>query len=629
MSTQGFWIRRISFSGDLVGTSTVEFKPGFNIVHGPSDTGKTYLAKSIKYMLAGGTAPFSKSIGYDQITMVLETGEGTVHLTRDIDSSQMTVSAPSFGVLTGTYPVIPTERDPKAYTVSDLLLAILGVKERRTVITNKYGTHQILTWRNFADVLHRSESRITSEESIFSTDKCSTLSAFLTLFFDRDLSLVTEHPDPAVVKTKAGILRPHINRMIDDVLAEIQKLHELAPTDVDKLEAQLEELLNRFNELSEENNHYRQQLKDNAHELSEATKARTQKEFELQQYEELATIYLGNIERLNAIADAENKLSKLDQPETCPYCNAPMSSHHSVDYSTAAHNEAVTTAHNLHDLAEVRRNASDEIAALAEVIAHLEDEQRSIEARLSGILLPELSKIRQAIDTLEDQRDVVRRIQFLEDRHTILTKALSDVPDPQEPPHPFEPAKEFPKQFYDAMTRNLQTILGELHFEDAELARFNEKDFDVRIRGKRKRSHGKGMRAFLNTVVLLALHKYIAENAIHQPSLIVLDTPTLGLEHQGKGDQLITSRDESTGRPRTGLLRNLFDYMRDAGQYGQIIVLNNTDVTPTTNFDYDDSTELIFGDGPEAHRPGLLRDLREENADELDSQSEGQGVLFE
>lgn len=46
--------------------------------------------------------------------------------------------------------------------------------------------------------------------------------------------------------------------------------------------------------------------------------------------------------------------------------------------------------------------------------------------------------------------------------------------------------------------------------------------------------------------------------------------------------------------------------MKKAGTYGQIIVLNNTDMTPNIPFDGSNSSELIFGRGPQASRPGLL-----------------------
>lgn len=53
--------------------------------------------------------------------------------------------------------------------------------------------------------------------------------------------------------------------------------------------------------------------------------------------------------------------------------------------------------------------------------------------------------------------------------------------------------------------------------------------------------------------------------------------------------------------------------MVDTGEYGQLIILNNTDVTPTTRYDREGSTELIFGEHKEAYRTGLLLELREDH----------------
>lgn len=78
------------------------------------------------------------------------------------------------------------------------------------------------------------------------------------------------------------------------------------------------------------------------------------------------------------------------------------------------------------------------------------------------------------------------------------------------------------------------------------------------------------------------------------------------------GADLVTSHDKN-GRPKTGLLRNLYDHMDDTGEYGQLIILNNTDVTPTTRYDREDSTELVFGEHKEAVRAGLLLYLRKEH----------------
>lgn len=613
---RSFWIRQITFTGDLVAPSSVTFKEGFNIIHGPSDTGKTYLANTIKFMLAGGTAPFSSSTGYNHVTMVLETERGQVTLERDIQSRLMTVRSHNDKIINGEFPVIPNEEKPEAYTISDLLLSFLGINERRMVVTNQYGSREPLTWRTFSDVLHRSEKRITSEASIFSKEKYATLSAFLTLFYDEDFRLVTEHADPKEVKITADILKPQLDRMLNETLRKINELSETTPENVTEAEDKLPQLLEQYAQLQEANNAYRQRLQTITHELAEANQSKVQKEVALAQYEDLATIYIGNIERLDAISDAEQQLAKVPKPTHCPYCQAPLSEHQSSQVASAVHHEALTAAHNLQDLVEQRDATKAAIMKLTQRITSLESEQADIETHLAGKLLPALQEIEDAIRENENKRDYERELDFYQDQYNMLLEELEKVPTPAEPSTLYVPSDLFPQGFYDKMTDNLRSILRELGFPNAQFARFDREDFDIRINGKRKRSHGKGMRALLNTVVLLALQKYIAEHAIHKPSVIVIDTPTLGLEHQGSGANLVTSRDEVSGRPQTGLLRNLFDYMHQAGDYGQIIILNNTDVTPTSYFVYENSTELVFGEHSDADRQGLLNDPREENADD-------------
>lgn len=97
-----------------------------------------------------------------------------------------------------------------------------------------------------------------------------------------------------------------------------------------------------------------------------------------------------------------------------------------------------------------------------------------------------------------------------------------------------------------------------------------------------------------------------------EASIVVIDMPTLGLENQKSGPNLVTNRD-GKGRPVTGLPRNLFDYVINAGGHGQLIILNNTDATPTSAFATANTVELIFGAEEDADRSGFLAKIREEN----------------
>ena len=605
-----FWIESIHYSGEDVRTTTVEFKPGFNIVHGPSDTGKTYLAKTIKYMLAGATSPFPADTGYSRITMTLRTSEGKIKLTRTIGSTKTTVSADHvFGIPHDEYAAQPTESNMNEMTISDILLRLIGIDERRVVLTNQYGSRKPLTWKTFADTLHRSEGRITSEESIFSTAKYATLSAFITLFYDHDLSLIPEHEDPADLKTRKDILVPRLDerlRAIENRLDFLQK--ESLETGTRDVSEEIALLSGQLTTLNQTQDAARAQLTQVTQHIAKTEQELSIRSMASRRYDDLASVYVGNIKRLTFVSDAQTAIDDIEPPAACPFCDNPLPATQDIEYRQAAQEEAEAIAQDLEELSAVRATLDQHLDHLRQRLEELRGQQRTIERQLADAVLPQITTLRQQIQSLEQHQAVLTEYRMLEAEHDDLQEQLTDLLNPIEPSSEYDPTAHFPSAFYSDMTRYLQEILAETQFAGAQQAIFDSADFDIKIGHRAKRSHGKGYRAFFNTIVVLALRRYIHEHAIHQPSIVVLDTPTLGLEHQKSGAGLVTSHDEH-GRPKTGLLRNLYDHMVDTGQYGQLIILNNTDATPTTHFDGEDTTELVFGAHEAADRHGLLLDL--------------------
>ncbi len=621
--TNRFWIESIRYTGENVAETVVRFKPGINIVHGPSDTGKTYLAKTIKYMLAGSTKPFATETGYSVITMVLRTDEGKVKLTRNIGSLRTTVTADhNFGILHDDYAIQPTEGNENELTVSDILLRLLGINERKAVLTNQYGSRKPLTWKTFSDTLHRSESRITSEESIFSTAKYATLSAFLTLFYDQDLSLLPEHDDPADIKIRKDILVPVLDEKLTHVQNQLSLLQdqllEIGDRDVSQEITTLSKQLEQLNQIQDQTRDALTRITNN---IATAEQELAVRSMSARHYDDLASVYIGNIKRLTFVSDAQAAIEGLEPQATCPFCDNPLEEQQETDYRHAAQAEAETIAEDLEELSTVRTSLDQHVSVLQQRLKDLRNEQRKIERQLAQAVLPQISRVRDQIRSLESHQSALTEFKMLETEHEELNEQLGELINPPEPDADFNPVERFPNSFYMEMTRYIRTILTETHYPDAERAFFDPNGFDIKIGAKPKRLHGKGYRAFFNTILVLALRQYIHEHALHKPSIVVLDTPTLGLEHQKSSDGLVTSRDDN-GRPKTGLLRNLFDHMADTGNHGQLIILNNTDVTPSTHFDDENATELIFGEHDESDRPGLLIDIREDRPDTTNNEVE-------
>src|SRR4051794_22266373 len=84
MGIAGLRIRHLSFLGPNKQAATVSFGPGFNVLYGASDTGKSFVVDAIDFML-GGKGPLRdvpEREGYDRVLLGLENLRGktfTIH----------------------------------------------------------------------------------------------------------------------------------------------------------------------------------------------------------------------------------------------------------------------------------------------------------------------------------------------------------------------------------------------------------------------------------------------------------------------------------------------------------------------------------------------------------------------
>ncbi|MDD7465126.1 MAG: hypothetical protein PUK59_02665 [Actinomycetaceae bacterium] len=625
MTDNHFYIESIRFDGDNVDASVIRFSPGFNIIHGPSDTGKTYLAKAIKYMLAGSTAPFGKETGYDRITMVLQGVSGKVTLKRGLGSTLTYVVADrDYGIPAGEYEQAPTDGNDDHFTISDVLLRMIGLNEPRSILTNRYGSKEKLSWRTFSKTLHRSENRITSEESIFTSAKYATLSAFLTLFYDYDLSTYREGISPADIATRKRVLVPFINDDIEKAEARRDALvNETREFEGRSVRDEIDELGTRMESLTHDQAERLSKIADLNRLISNLEHEQTRLEFAIAKYNDLASVYVAKIKRLTFDDDANDHAEYLRPEETCAFCGSKIHVNELPDYSEAIASDTANEVSNLQELQRVQEQLSSRTIAVQQHLSEAKQELAALQTDLANELTPAIKELSQAIRELRQVEEKRAEIEMLNAKIGEWGSQIGDISTEEPTELNYELEGFFPREFFSSMTKYLREILTEVHYEKAKSATFDEDDFDIVVAGKRKKSHGKGYRAFFNTIVGLALRHYISERALYKPTIMLFDTPTLGLEHQKSGDDLITRKDEN-GRPVTGLLRNLFDYMIDTADQGQLIILNNTDVTPPSDFDGAGAMELVFGDGDDADQPGLLHDIREQVADETNEQ----GSLF-
>lgn len=186
-----FFIEKIVASGAGKKESTIVFKPGANIIYGPSNTGKTYIVKCIDFLFGSDADPFDSSSGYDSISIYLKTRGGQVVMHRKLGSNKIDVSSTDPSISNGKYTAKASGKNYEK-TINSVWLALIGITEQHSINKNERSQKQVLSWRTFCHMFMLTETKIISETSIFLPDRgysdTSALSALLFLLWGKDFS---------------------------------------------------------------------------------------------------------------------------------------------------------------------------------------------------------------------------------------------------------------------------------------------------------------------------------------------------------------------------------------------------------------------------------------------------------
>lgn len=87
-----YYIKKIFLTGNGVETSGVDLTPGLNIIYGPSETGKSYITKCIKFMYGKKDSEIDDTFGFNTIHMILDVDGKPLTLVRRLDEEKINVS---------------------------------------------------------------------------------------------------------------------------------------------------------------------------------------------------------------------------------------------------------------------------------------------------------------------------------------------------------------------------------------------------------------------------------------------------------------------------------------------------------------------------------------------------------
>jgi len=611
----GFALRHLALTGPGKAPAEVTFTRGLNVVAGPSDSGKSFIAQCIDYALGSGTAPkdIPEAKGYSTVVLDIEAYSGgrVYSLERSLRGG---------GVLCKTdgqpdRVLAAKHQAGKEDTVSQFLLDLsgLGTKKLRT---NEQGKTRPLSFRDIARLVIIDEETVIKEDSpILSgqvVNKTVESGVFRLLLTGTDDSSVIAKEDPKVAKGRqAGKveLLEGLLKAMHERLAELGEVSTLAEERgrLAQIEVSVQTSLSERN-AAQASVVPLQTKRSTTWTALKAVESKLAVLSELQtRFDLLEQQYKSDLRRLTAISEAGVRLGQLKE-ERCPMCGALAEHQHyghreagptPADVSLACKTEAAKTSKLLQDLQATRAANASDIQRHQTARVTCQAEFDAISTELKALMQQHVDVASKKVDDLLARAEACRKaIEHLE-RVQELEELLEDANKPKRRKHKTDMAGAAVSTAQaDPFSREVEALLKAWHFPGLGRVSFSENDQDVAISGRARKSHGKGVRAITRAAFNLALLRLCFEDELPFPNFVLVDSPLLVYEEPDAGEASFPQ----------DIKKHFWDSVKASFTEAQVIIIENRDQVP------DDGTlskvNVIRFTGNDQGRYGFIPDAR-------------------
>ena len=604
-----FHITEIIATGPKVKYSSIPFKDGVNIIHGPSNTGKSYVISCIDFIF-GGDIPFTMgSTGYDTVGMRLESDDGAVaYLERKIvdgkkgetGAGTVRVESPFDDIEDGAFSI-----QKKEY--SDFLLRLMGIQKRPQIISNQDYELADLTFRSIFHFFFIDESSILTKQTVFDSRKYNkinmSLMGLLFLLTGNSFSKVVPAEDKETrekkAAQKAGVII-YLNQKIKELTKRREQLEidVAGMTDVD-MDQKIEDILREIEITDSQIMNANARSRSLLAKIYEVSTKLEEARFLQNRYRALHTQYTSDIKRLRFIIDGERKKPDIPQILKCPFCDheMPEKSPGRISYVEASTAELNRINLQLDDLRGAEQDVQVEITALEAQIKALNEENESVMGLVNKKLRPRMNELRQTVDSYKRILQTRQELFAIDSMATELnTDAAQNQTEEEEEYKKFNARNMFPKEKWQDLSDQFATMVKACAYPGFLTARVELDTCDAVVNGKYKKDEGKGYRAYLNSIMLFNLLKVLERTAKYAFHILVLDSPILSLKEKKK---IVSEKEKAT----PGMRESLFRYIIQNCGNNQVIIAENE---LPENVDYKSANLIEFTMDEKEGRYGFL-----------------------
>jgi hypothetical protein len=589
-----FYIKKLIVTGEGKTPSTVDFGTGLNIVCGPSDTGKSYIIECIDYIFGGSNVPIDENTGYNCVTMIVETAQGSITAERIFESNKLNVSSTDPRIESGVYGT----RTGKMNANTDLWLRLIGVEGRHTVVSNKDFVKKNLTWRFFLHMFLIQEERVIQRPSILlprqNTAQTGTLSSLLYLITGKDFAETDPREEKKIRVAKKAAVASYITNRLSNFAERKLELGEMTFGDID-LAAQVESIIDEIARTESRIADVARHNKSLLREIFALNERLTECNTLLSRYRRLKSQYNSDIRRLSLIAVGDYHGAKYPVAAKCPFCDSDIQVADNASYVEPTQIELHKIQAQMRDLAVSDDDLTFECAEIESRITTLTAEKREVESLLNDDLKPKAARLKHTLAEYRKAMEVQDEYQFISGLEVSMKGELFEAQmEDEESELEFNIKSRFDREIMDVFDGYIYEVLQQCHYDGLGSARLGYGTFDVLVNEKNKGKFGKGYRAFLNTALALALLAFLDDKGKYSPRLLLVDSPILSLKERSIDNEASDTMKHA-----------LFRFMRDHQENGQIIIIEND----IPEMDYGDANIIRFTKDETEGRYGFLNDV--------------------
>ena len=597
-----YYIEEITIVSKNGRQSNVDFTNGLNIICGESNTGKSLIVDCINYMYGAQKHRFDDKLNIREIQISLNVDGKSLKLIRELDSTSVYIQSEVENIDNGLYYVSNKGENSLFY----VWLKILGIDHPVNIVRTLDGKIQKLTYRTFSHLFLIDEAEIIKTDSILANrnsmgSKVSTavLSSLIYLATEKTYLPEKSRKNKTIREERKDAVQQFVNRS----LSQISQNNPYKQKGIDKTP---EELRNSIELILQE-------IETNKGLLKEKTELRNKILNDLlivndkikqcnvlyERNSNLATQYTSDIKRLAFITEGDIHSDNIPTLDHCPFCNGELPKKQSESCIQAAIVEVRKIQKQIEDLRSVQDSLINEINDLSNSQLALKEKKNKIEKSIQDDLKPKINSLKKQLNAYSVALEQKKTLEVTRNISEILLSELKATVDDETYTLKIEIPEYFANVFKDKIEIHLNNLLQECKYHNYVNCRFDIPSYDIVINNQTKKSQGKGFRAYLNTLLAIAIQDCLIDYNMHIPRTLVIDSPILTLkEKEDHADNELVSNTMKVG---------LFEYLVKHQDNKQIIIIENE----IPNIDYKDTNIIHFTKDENQGRFGLLYDFRD------------------